>query len=57
VSAFSTEEACDLLVLPGRLFEMPEWFRISLTANDDMVARSLAEFERALESTRVSNRK
>ena len=39
----------DVFVLPGRMFELPGWFRISLTANDSMVERSLAGFERALE--------
>lgn len=38
----------NVFVLPGRMFEIPGWFRISLTANDDMVERSLAGFERAL---------
>jgi aspartate aminotransferase len=45
-----------VLVLPGRVFELPGWFRISLTANEGMVERSLPGFERALESTRVSSR-
>jgi aspartate aminotransferase len=43
----------DVFVLPGRMFEIPGWFRISLTANDSMVERSLAGFERAIESVRV----
>jgi aspartate aminotransferase len=47
----------DVFVLPGRMFELPGWFRISLTANDDMVGRSLAGFERALDSVPASNRK
>ncbi len=38
----------DVFVLPGRIFELPGWFRISLTANDDMVERALPGFERAL---------
>jgi aspartate aminotransferase len=33
-------------VLPGTVFEMPGHFRVSLTANDDMVERSLRGFER-----------
>lgn len=33
--------------LPGWVFEMPGYFRISLTANDAMVERSLAGFEAA----------
>ena len=44
----------NVFVLPGRLFELPQWFRISLTANDDMVDRALPGFERALDSVRVS---
>ena len=45
----------NVFVLPGRMFELPGWFRISLTANDAMVDRSLAGFERAFANTRVSN--
>jgi aspartate aminotransferase len=41
----------NVLVLPGKVFELPEWFRISLTANDDMVERALESFERALKPT------
>jgi aspartate aminotransferase len=33
-------------VLPGAIFEMPGYFRLSLTANDDMVERSLGAFRR-----------
>ena len=33
--------------LPGTIVEMPGYFRISLTANDAMVERSLAGFESA----------
>ena len=40
-------------VLPGRMFELPGWFRISLTANDSMIERSLPGFERALEGMRA----
>jgi len=47
----------NVFVLPGRLFELPWWFRISLTANDDMVERALPGFERALESVRVGKLK
>ena len=39
----------NVFVLPGRMFELPGWFRISLTANDGMVERSLPGFARALE--------
>jgi aspartate aminotransferase len=40
----------NVFVLPGRMFELPGWFRISLTANDGMVERALGGFERALEA-------
>jgi aspartate aminotransferase len=36
-----------VLVLPGTVVEVPGWFRISLTASDEMVERGLAGFERA----------
>jgi len=44
---------CDLLakhrvlVLPGTVVEVPGWFRISLTANDEMVERGLPGFAAA----------
>jgi aspartate aminotransferase len=37
----------NVLVLPGTVVEVPGWFRISLTASDEMVERGLAGFERA----------
>src|SRR3954447_24563756 len=37
----------DVLVLPGTVVEVPGWFRISLTASDEMVERSLGGFGRA----------
>jgi aspartate aminotransferase len=40
-----------VFVMPGKLFELPGWFRISLTANDDMIRRSLPGFERVLKSS------
>ncbi|HET9458317.1 MAG TPA: aminotransferase class I/II-fold pyridoxal phosphate-dependent enzyme [Candidatus Limnocylindrales bacterium] len=36
-----------VLVLPGTVVETPGWFRISLTASDEMVERGLAGFARA----------
>ena len=36
-----------VFVMPGEVFELPGWFRISLTANDTMVERSFAGFQRA----------
>ena len=44
--------AHDVFVLPGRMFETPGWFRISVTANDDMVERSLPGFGKAIEEAR-----
>jgi aspartate aminotransferase len=38
----------DVFVLPGRMFDTPGWFRISITANDDMVERSLPGFGKAI---------
>ncbi len=39
----------DILVLPGTWVELPGYFRISLTANDNMIERSLPGFAAALE--------
>jgi aspartate aminotransferase len=39
----------DILVLPGTWTELPGYFRISLTANDEMVERSLPGFAAAWE--------
>jgi aspartate aminotransferase len=35
-------------VLPGATFEMPGWFRISITANDEMAERSIPGFAKAI---------
>jgi aspartate aminotransferase len=37
-----------VLVLPGSAFEMPGYFRLSLTATDEMVDRSIEVFERTI---------
>jgi aspartate aminotransferase len=37
-----------VLVLPGSIVELPGWFRISLTASDDMVERGLPGFAAAM---------
>jgi aspartate aminotransferase len=42
----------DVFVLPGWAFELPGYFRISVTANDDMVERSLPGFAAAIKSAR-----
>jgi aspartate aminotransferase len=44
--------ARDVFVLPGRMFEMPGWFRLSLTANDEMVERALPRFGEAIAEVR-----
>lgn len=38
-----------VVVLPGHVVELPGYFRISLTATDEMVERSLPVFARAIE--------
>ena len=38
----------DVFVLPGATFEMPTWFRISLTTNDAMIERALPVFAKAI---------
>jgi aspartate aminotransferase len=38
----------DVFVLPGATFELPGYFRISLTANDEMVERSIPIFAKLL---------
>jgi aspartate aminotransferase len=51
--AFTEQLAKDkVFILPGTLVEMPGWFRISITGNDDMVERALPIFERAAKSAR-----
>lgn len=50
--AFSERLAAEgVFVLPGSVAEMPGTFRISLTASDDMIARSLAGFAKAMGAT------
>ena len=41
----------DLFVLPGTPQEIPGYFRISLTATEDMLSRSLPKFQAAMEYT------
>ena len=43
----------EIFCLPGEVFEMPGYFRISLTANDQMVEKALPGFEKALQAARV----
>jgi aspartate aminotransferase len=42
----------DIFVLPGTVVELPGYFRISLTANDDMIDRAIPGFVRAMERAR-----
>ena len=44
----------NILVLPGNIAEMPGYFRISLTANDDMIRRALPGFAAAIERASAS---
>ena len=41
-----------IYVLPGVIAEMPGYFRISLTASDEMIERSLPGFAAAIEQVR-----
>ena len=43
----------DVLVLPGSVTEIPGYFRISLTASDEMIDRGLPGFAAALEYARA----
>jgi aspartate aminotransferase len=42
--------------LPGKAFEMPGYFRISLTANDAMIRRALPAFAAVMEEVRAMQR-
>ncbi len=54
---FAEELAAEkVFVLPGTVFDLPGWFRISLTANDDMVERALPVFRRVLEGLKTPGR-
>ncbi len=41
------------LVLPGSVAQIPGWFRLSVTASDEMIERALPVFERALADSRL----
>jgi aspartate aminotransferase len=41
-----------ILALPGGVIELPGYFRISLTANDEMIRRALPGFEAAIQGVR-----
>ena len=38
----------NVFVMPGAIFELPGYFRISITSNDDMIDRGIPGFEKAL---------
>jgi aspartate aminotransferase len=44
--------AHDVFVLPGATFEAPGWFRLSITASDDMIERSVPGFAKAISEAR-----
>jgi aspartate aminotransferase len=43
-----------VLVLPGTIVEAPGWFRISLTASNDMVERGIPAFAAAMDEARAA---
>jgi aspartate aminotransferase len=43
----------DVFVLPGSTINLPGWFRISLTASDEMVDASIERFAAATEPVRA----
>jgi aspartate aminotransferase len=43
----------DILVLPGSVCEIPGYFRLSLTATDDMIDRALPRFAAVVEHARA----
>ena len=52
-SAFVRRLAQDkVLAMSGDMFEMPGYFRLSITATDDMVERAIPVFEKAISETR-----
>jgi aspartate aminotransferase len=42
----------DILCMPGTVVEQPGYFRISLTANDEMIERALPGFEKAMDKAK-----
>ena len=41
-----------VLVLPGTIVETPGWFRVSLTASDEMVERGVPGFAAAIQEAK-----
>jgi aspartate aminotransferase len=44
---WNTLADCDVFVLPGSLMNANQYFRVSLTASDEMISRALPAFEKA----------
>jgi aspartate aminotransferase len=42
----------DVFVLPGSVFEMPGWFRLSVTASDEMCEQAVPTFAKAIQEAR-----
>jgi aspartate aminotransferase len=42
-----------VLCMPGTVFQMRGYFRISLTANDEMIERALPGFEKAIQKVKA----
>jgi aspartate aminotransferase len=47
----------DAFVLEGVLVELPGYFRISLTANDEMIQRALPGFTAAIQEAEADRRR
>lgn len=45
----------DILCMPGSIFDLPGYFRISITASDAMIDQALAGFRRAIEDARLGS--
>jgi aspartate aminotransferase len=45
----------NIFCLPGVIFELPGYFRLSLTANDEMIDAALPGFEAAIQAARQRN--
>lgn len=46
----------DIYCLPGQIVELPGYFRLSLTANEEMIERAIPGFARAIERARELQR-
>jgi aspartate aminotransferase len=41
-----------VLCMPGSVFDLPGYFRISITASDEMITRALPGFQGAIDSVK-----